>query len=148
MPITDLTDDEAVPPHAVVIRFRPSTTDRVLETARNNHALEGTEDEPRYFCSVFVDIEADDPEDPGTIQGLLEAAQLSNMRPPPQNKYYFVTKADEILGRGFAFKKDRYTGEHLKHYSVDLGADPSIEDAERFLEAFDQEKGKKPWPKS
>lgn len=145
MPITDLNPDEEVPPGAVVLRFTPASAEGVLRSARNSHADAGSADDPRYHASVYVDIAATDPNDIAVVTGLLEAAELSGIQPPPRNKHYFVTTADVIQDLGFVFKKDRYTEEHVKHYSVDLGEAPTSQDAERFLSAFVREGSKRKW---
>ena len=67
---------------------------------------------------------------------LLAVAELSGMSPENHPKYYVCAEAGELIRRGFVFYKDGDDDERDEHYSVDLGADARLEDAERFLGAF------------
>lgn len=57
-------------------------------------------------------------------------------------KYYVCAEAEELTRRGFAFYKDGDDDERDEHYSVDLGRDATLADAERFLGAFGPAEGR------
>ncbi len=67
---------------------------------------------------------------------LLAVAELVGMTPEKHPKYYVCAQAEELIRRGFAFYKDGDDDEVDEHYSVDLGTDATLDDAERFLGAF------------
>ncbi|MGV9710871.1 hypothetical protein ACWDTI_09425 [Gordonia sp. NPDC003424] len=72
---------------------------------------------------------------------LLEAAELGGLDAARNPKYWVCTSARELLDRGFTFEKDDYPDEPKEHYSVVLSAaEPTFEDAERFIEAFELER--------
>lgn len=54
--------------------------------------------------------------------------------------YWWCTTAQELLDLGFSFVKDGYRDEPEAHYSVVLGAPPTLEDADRFVAAFTKER--------
>lgn len=120
-----------VPDDAVVIRFRPTDPERVLASAEKEHRRTG-----RYGCSVFAVQPFEGETESQVIARLLAAADLVGMTVDRHNKYWVCTRAKELLTEGFTFCKDGDDDELPEHYSVVLGAEPTIEDAERFLSAF------------
>lgn len=70
------------------------------------------------------------------IYRLLKASEIG-INPAKNKKFTICTSAGELLDLGFAFWKDGDDDkERDEHYSVDLGADATQEDAVRFLAVF------------
>ena len=120
-----------VQPDALVIRFRPTDPESVLNWAAKAHRDCG-----RYLLSVFADKARHGESDADLRKRLLDAAGISGLDLANQKKYYVCTQAKELLDRGFAFTKDEDDDEMVEHYSVDLGTEPTLEDVTRFLDAF------------
>jgi hypothetical protein len=122
-----------LPGDALVIRFAPVTAAKVLEKAeRLARVSDGA-----YLASVFVGLPRDGETDDQRLARVLAATQTDF--DPKKNRNVFVcTRADSLLSRNFAFVKDGYEGEIPEHYSVDLGSAPTLEDAQRFLDAFER----------
>jgi hypothetical protein len=116
---------------ALVIRFRPTDPDRVLRIAALEFRRIG-----RYRLSVFAAAKRPGETDATLRRRLLEASELAGMDPANNPKFYVCAEAGELLERGFVFYKDGDDDERDEHYSVDLGADATREDVERFLGAF------------
>lgn len=128
-----MTIQAEVPPEAVLIRFPPIDSTRLLRKAELSARRTGV-----YALSVFADRRRGGELESDTIARLLTASELSGIQPERNNKYYVCERAEEIYRQGFTFVKDGYEGELAEHYSVDLGPTPTITDVERFVQAFDQ----------
>jgi len=120
---------------AIVIRFTPATASKVLQRAELSYRRTG-----RWFSSVFADSKRSGEVEEDVIKRLLRASELSAIKPDRNPKYYLCSRAECIIERSFTFEKDGYEGEVPEHYSVDLGENPTIEDAQRFLDAFDEKR--------
>jgi hypothetical protein len=131
VPIEEPGESVAVPGDALVIRFRPTDPDAVLRKATSEHRRTG-----RYGASVFATVRLPGESETVTRRRLLAVAELSGMKPENNPKYYVCANAEELTRRGFVFYKDGDDDERDEHYSVDLGADATRDDAERFLGAF------------
>jgi hypothetical protein len=123
----DLPDD------AVVIRFRPTAPDSVLANAAKEARRTGA-----YRLSVFADKPRPGESQEDVIHRLLAASELAGIPADSNPKYYVCTQAAELISRNLTLWKDEDDDEVAEHYSVDLGDDPSVADAERFLDAFDE----------
>lgn len=126
----------SVPGDAVVVRFSPFGPERTLARARTEYDRVG-----HYRVSVFVGLREEGEDQASIIQRLLEAAELGGIQPTNNPKYMLCAEASKITAAGFTFHKydedDPDLGfEQDEHYSVDLGEEPTLEDAERFLEPF------------
>lgn len=126
-----------VPGDALVIRFRPTSPDSVLRKATAEFRRTG-----RYGVSVFASAGRTGETDAAWKKRLLGVAELVGMSPENHPKFYTCTEAQELYRRGFVFYKDGDDDEVDEHYSVDLGAEATREDAERFLEAFGPAEGR------
>lgn len=124
-------NDVAVPGDALVIRFRPTDPDSVLRRAGQEQRRTG-----RRGASVFAAVKLPGESDETLRRRLLAVAELVGMKPDDHPKFYTCAKAEELIRRGFVFYKDGDDDEKDEHYSVDLGADATRDDAERFLGAF------------
>ena len=129
-------DERAVPllpDNAIVIRFRPTMPESVLNWARKEYRRTG-----RYRVSVFADAPREGEDDQAVIDRLLKVSQLMGIDPCGNKKFYVCARASELADRGFTFHKDGDEDEADEHYSVDLGADPSVDDVVRFLDPFEE----------
>jgi hypothetical protein len=124
-----------VPRDAVVIRFRPIKPDDVLRSAGKWYRFTGV-----YGLSVFADMAHAGEGEDDVIGRLLKASEMSNIDPAKNKKFYICTRAGKIMEAGFSFCKDGDDDESPEHYTVDLGAQPTLADVERFLEAFEIER--------
>jgi hypothetical protein len=116
---------------AVVIRFWPVNPDTVWKRACQEHKL--TE---HYRLSVFADRRRSHETQQDVIYRLLKASEVG-INPAKNKKFTLCTSAAELLDLGFTFWKDGDDdNEPDEHYSVDLGADATLEDVIRFLGAF------------
>lgn len=131
MPIEESGEAVPVPGDALVIRFRPTSPDSVLKRASNEFLRTS-----RHGASVFVTVRRAGETDAAMRRRLLGVAELSGMAPENHPKYYVCANAEELIRRGFVFYKDGDDDERDEHYSVDLGAEATRDDAERFLGAF------------
>lgn len=122
---------EDVPPNAVVIRFRPTDPASLLGWADKSFRQCGA-----YRLSVFVGVKSDTESDEDLFNRLLAAAELGGIRVEGNRYFWVCTSAAELLEDGFVFFKDGTPGEPAEHYSVDLGASPTVDDVVRFLEPF------------
>lgn len=122
-----------VPRDAIVIRFKPTDPERVLQRAERDHRYSGT-----YGLSVFAAAPLPGEAEPDTIDRLLRASELANIRPDSNPRYYVCSRAGELLDRGFTFTKDGDDDEVAEHYTVDLGPGPTVEETKSFVQAFDQ----------
>lgn len=127
-----------VPPEALVIRFRPTDPQKVLESAAKEHRLTG-----HYRLSVFADSPRPGETEAQLRLRLVQAAGLSGIDLNNQRKYFVCTQAKELLDSPFTFWKDGDDDEKDEHYSVDLGDEPTVDDVKRFLAAFP---GEQRWP--
>jgi len=123
-----------VAPDAIVMRFPPVQPEAVLKKATQEHRRTG-----RYAVSVFAD-EAGQGESAEAVEArLLQASELAGID-PARNPNYYVCRARVLLDMEFTFWK--YDDEPDKskelpeHYSVDLGQDPTLGDASRFVGVF------------
>lgn len=120
-----------LPRSAVVVRFRPTLPEAVLASAEKEHRRTGG----RYGVSVFADVALEGESWEDVVGRLLASAGL--MLDPAKNKNVYVcVNAGEILDLNFRFYKDDDIDEPHEHYSVDLGPEPTVIDAERFVAAF------------
>jgi hypothetical protein len=129
----------AIPGDALVVRFRPTAPESVLKRAATAFKLTG-----RHDASVFATVRRPGETTSAMRRRLLAVAELSGMTPENHPKYYVCAQAEELIRRGFAFYRDGDDDERDEHYSVDLGRDATLDDAERFLGAFGpaEERGK------
>lgn len=121
-----------VPEDAVVIRFRPTDPQSVLNSAEKEARRTGG----RWAASVFADRPEPGESQEQVIARLLSASELSGIDPGKNARYFVCTQAKELLDRGFTFWKDEDDDELREHYSVVLGESPTLEDAVNFLGAF------------
>ncbi len=94
---------------------------------------------PWYRLSVWADAaRVGETKDELKLR-LVRAAGLGGISlADVRNSAFYTTKAQELLTRGFAFKKDGYPGEPWEHYSIDLGPEePSRERVEEFVGCFE-----------
>lgn len=119
-----------IPRNAVVIRFKPISTEGLLKSAvREYRRIE------RYRVSVFASAARPGESFEVVEARLLEASELGGID-PARNDQYFTCVAGQLLDRGFTFWKDDDLDELAEHYSVDLGERPTLEDVGRFRGAF------------
>lgn len=123
-----------VAPEALVIRFRPTSPEHVLNSALKEYRYSGY-----YRLSVFADVNQEGEGDAELRARLVKASELSGIDPSSNKKYFVCTRAQKLLERKFTFWKDGDEDEVEEHYSVDLGAQPTIDDVGRFLGVFDLE---------
>lgn len=114
-----------VPAEAIVIRFRPTERERVLQKAVREHERSGV-----AALSVFADVCQNNETPVEAGRRLVNVANL-----PSTNSKFWRTTAGELLDRDFLFLKDEYDLEADEHYSVDLRK-ASLDNVVRFLEAF------------
>jgi hypothetical protein len=121
----ELSDD------AIVIRFTPKTPEGVWRRAELEERRIG-----RRRLSVFAaEIKKGETEEMA-LRRLLDASELQGIAPENNPKYFVCTRASKLSSQGFTFWKDG--GDEVEeHYSVDLGDEATPQDAERFLQAFD-----------
>ncbi|MEU5968897.1 hypothetical protein [Streptomyces globisporus] len=128
-----MSSEAEVPPDALVLRFKPMDPERCMK--RLNQDYRDTGD---YSLSVFVGTQRQGETVDALKLRLLAASELQGMRPESNKVYYVCTRAEKLLERKFTFRKDESEDEVAEHYSVYFGsAAPTLEDIERFLEAFD-----------
>lgn len=121
-----------VPPDAIVIRFRPTDPETVLKRAERDSRRSGT-----WRSSVFADVQRGGETEQDAIARLLTVSELAGVSIDNNPRYFVCVRAEELLRRGFAFVKDGDDDELPEHFSVDFGSEPTVEDARRFVEAFD-----------
>ncbi|MFE9685796.1 hypothetical protein [Streptomyces sp. NPDC006285] len=127
-----MSSEAEVPPDALVLRFKPMDPERCLK--RLNQDFRDTGD---YSLSVFADVQGADETVDQLKARLLSASELQGMKPSSNKAYYVCTRAEALIERKFTFRKDEEGDEVPEHYSVDFGPSaPTLEDVERFLEAF------------
>lgn len=127
-----MSSEAEVPPDALVLRFKPMDPERCLKRLNQDYRATGD-----YSLSVFLDT----PHQGETLEALkrrlLAASELQRIRAESNKVYYVCTRAEKLLERKFTFRKDEDDDEVPEHYSVYFGsAEPTLEDIERFLEAF------------
>ncbi|MFF8485128.1 hypothetical protein [Streptomyces antibioticus] len=128
-----MSSEAEVPPHALVLRFKPMDPERCLK--RLNQDFRDTGD---YSLSVFADVQHPSETVDQLKSRLLAASELQGINPSTNKAYYVCTRAEKLLERKFTFRKDDDGGEVSEHYSVYFGSStPTLEDVKRFLEAFD-----------
>ncbi|GAA3801060.1 hypothetical protein GCM10022403_039190 [Streptomyces coacervatus] len=134
-----MSSEAEVPPDALVLRFKPMDPERCLKRIAIDHRDTG-----HYCLSVFADAPRPDETQEELKARLLAASELQGMNPKSNKTYWQCTQAEKLLERKFAFRKDG--GDEVpEHYSVDFGsAEPTLEDVNRFIEAFDDEPEKRP----
>jgi hypothetical protein len=116
---------------AVVIRFWPVDPDKVWKKATMENQRIG-----HHRLSVFADTRRAHETDQDVIYRLLKSSEVG-INPASNKKFTVCTSAAELLDLGFTFWKDGDDdNEPDEHYSVDLGAVATREDAVRFLGAF------------
>jgi hypothetical protein len=121
-----------VPEDAVVIRFRPTDPQSVLNSAEKEARRTGG----RWGVSIFAAARRPGESTEEVIARLLVASELSGIDPSSNRKYFVCAQAKELLDEGFMFWKDEDDDELREHYTVVLGEPPTLDDAERFLRAF------------
>jgi hypothetical protein len=122
---------EDISPNALVIRFKPTAPEAILAAAGKEFRRTG-----RYGCSVFADVARSDESRERLQWRLLEASNLAGRPIPLNDKFFICARAAELLDLGMEFWKDGDEDEVPEHYSVVIGHDPGLEDAQRFLEPF------------
>jgi hypothetical protein len=125
-----------IPPDAVVIRFRPFTAEAVLASAAKEYRRAG-----HYRVSVFADARRPGEEESDVVARLMQVAGLSGIDVASNPRYMLCSSGEDITARGFEFHKDDEddpdpVDEATEHYSVELGNEPTLEDAGRFLAPF------------
>lgn len=124
-----------LPGDALVVRFSPTSAERVLRKAE----LLSRDSGGAHLVSVFVGVSGPDETQDAVLVRVLRATETDF--DPVKNRNFFVcARADTLVDRGFSFVKDGYAGEIAEHYSVDLGFSPTLADVERFLGAFERRK--------
>lgn len=121
-----------LPDDAIVIRFRPTEPDAVLNWAGKEHRRTG-----HYRLSVFADAPREGEDEDAVIARLLVASELAGIDPQRNRKLFVCTRASKLADLGFTFHKDEEDDEVSEHYSVDLGLSPNLDDAVRFLSPFE-----------
>ncbi|MGA7134015.1 MAG: hypothetical protein WBZ15_17030 [Mycobacterium sp.] len=122
------------PSDAVVLRFRPMSPQGVLDRAITE--ADRSEGKRLYAVSVWADNT-----NPGETREQLIARLLaaSEMRAASNAYYWECSTAQELVRRRFTFDKDGDDDEPEVHYVVVLGEPPTLDDAQRFVEAFTKE---------
>jgi hypothetical protein len=116
---------------AVVIRFWPVSPETVWKKALQEYRATG-----HYRLSVFADAARSHETQQDVVYRLLKSSEIG-INPANNKKFTLCTSAAELLDLGFTFWKDGDDNvDPDEHYSVDLGADATSEDAIRFLGAF------------
>lgn len=116
---------------ALVVRFRPVSADAVWRSAGKEYRRDG-----HHGVSVFADEAAVGESEEDLLRRLLVASELAHVSVDSNPDYWVCARAGDLKGDGFRFRKDQYDGEVAEHYCVELGADPGIEDASRFVAHF------------
>ncbi|MFJ3618003.1 hypothetical protein ACIPSH_07580 [Streptomyces iakyrus] len=128
-----MSSEAEVPPDALVLRFKPMDPERCLKRLDQDFRATGD-----YSLSVFADVQRPGETVEDLKRRLLAASELQGINPISNKAYYVCTRAEKLLERKFTFRKDEDGDEVPEHYSVDFGSTaPTLEDVERFLEAFD-----------
>ena len=116
----------AIDPDAVVIRFRPTEPDSVVQQAVKAYRYDGF-----YGLSVFADVKKPGESDEDTERRLVEVAHLGNIS-RKGNPSYRVARAGDL--KRFPFRKDEKDDKEVpEHYTVDMG---SLEELEASVAAF------------
>jgi hypothetical protein len=121
-----------IPGEAIVIRFRPTDPERVLQSAEK----EARRTSGRFGLSVFAAAACEGESSQDVIRRLLKASELGGIDPRSHPKYFVCARAEQVLNMGFTFWKDGDDDEVAEHYTVNLGAELSLEVVGRFLEVF------------
>lgn len=96
--------------------------------------------EKGFTASVWADHASTDATEQGVIARLLTATELHGLAADRNPRYWWCSTAQELVDRQFSFERDEYDGEPDEHSSVVLGDPPTLEDAERFVEAFTKDR--------
>ncbi len=118
-----------LPPDAIVVRFAPMTTERLMERA----ARDAVEGHPRL--SVFCRVQ----EEGQTVDELLERICAEA---PVTGKKVWLSTAQRIKEAGLELV---HTPEPDCHYDVDLGSGSLTEAVASFQTAFDPPRGNPAW---
>lgn len=126
----DLSDD------ALVIRFSPASAPKLLEKAELQYRFKGL-----YVVSVFAsDAHWPEMTQEDHFEALLVASEMQGIDPAKNKKFWYCSHAGRLRESGFSFLKLDFDGELAEHYSIQLGDPASMEDAERFVAAFEPRK--------
>jgi hypothetical protein len=123
---------------AVVLRFSPMSPQGVLDRAAKD--ARRSEGNGHHTASVWADHARPGEEREQVLARILDATELHGLDPARNPSLWWCSSAQELLDRSFTFEKDHYDGEPEQHYSVVLGYPPTLEDAQRFVEAFTKER--------
>ena len=105
----------------MVIRFRPTELESVMRWAQKEHRRTG-----HYRVSVFADIPRSGETQAQTEARLVGVAEATGID-LKKNPNHWVTRRSELAS--YEFHKDDEPDELPEHYSVDLGAAETLEDA-------------------
>lgn len=114
-----------------MVRFRPVSADAVLRSAAKEYRRDG-----HHGVSVFADKAGIGESEEDLLRRLLAASELAHISVESNPTYWVCAQAGDLTGDGFQFRKDRYDGEVAEHYCVELGANPGVEEATRFVAHF------------
>ncbi len=122
---------EDVDPDAVVIRFRPTELEKVMNWAEKEHRRTGF-----YRLSVFASSPLPSESQAATEARLVGVAGLNGID-LKKNKSHWVALRGELAAFDFYKDDDDDLEECPEHYSVDLGSAEGLADACRdFLSRF------------
>lgn len=123
-----MPSEQHVPEGMLVVRFSPTDPERLVVKAEQEFRRSG-----HYGLSVFAAAATAGESNDAVIQRLLDASELSGIRPVP--KFYVCEHSGNLTGAGFVFMKDMYPGERPEHYCVNLGTS-ALSAVQTFLAAF------------
>lgn len=121
-----------MPDEALVIRFRPVSPERVLASAEKEYRRTG-----RHAVSVFAGVRAAGESMVDLKSRLLAASEVAGVSADGNPQFYVCSEASQLKARGFTIMRDGDADEVAEHFSVELRHSPTMEDAQRFLDAFD-----------
>jgi hypothetical protein len=120
---------EELDPDAVVIRFPPTTVERIVRKAEQEFRRTG-----HHRLSVFADTRLPGETQLETESRLVQAAGMSGID-LKSNRNYFVGRAGDIA-ESFSFHKDD-PSDRPEHYSVDVGTSEDLADScDEFKDMF------------
>lgn len=135
-----MSSEAGVPSDALVIRFKPMDPERCLKRIDQDHRDTG-----HYCLSVFADTQRPGESEEDLKTRLLAASEHQGISPSSNKVFFICARAEKLYERKFTFLKDDDDREVPEHYSVDFGPnEPTLEDVNRFLGAFDPDPEKRP----
>lgn len=124
--------DVELPTNAIVVRFTPITPEGLVRSANRAFQESG-----HYRVSVFADTPRPEEDLVDVLRRLFAAADLSQIDPERNDRFFLCARSGDITQLGFTFVKDGYDGEVPEHWSVDLGSAPTLEQAAALRACFE-----------